>query len=83
MCGLLELFIGGILLFCILGILLKLAGFVFSLILLPFKLLIAIGAALLTGALVIFLLPFTILAIVTLLGGLAIVLAGVASLVAL
>ncbi|MCK4304537.1 MAG: hypothetical protein KAY24_09890 [Candidatus Eisenbacteria sp.] len=69
--------LGGFVLLFFLGIAFKFTWFLASLILLPLKLLFAVAGMLLTGALVLFFLPATIMAIVVLLGGLAFAALGV------
>lgn len=69
--------VSGLLVLLVLGVALKLAWLVGSLILLPLKLLFSLAAVLLTSALVLFFLPATIVVILALLGGLAFAVFGV------
>ena len=69
------LFVGGLVLFLI-GVAFKITWFVASLLLLPIKLLFAVGGFLLAGALCLFLLPATLIAIAALIGGVAILAMG-------
>lgn len=69
MLELLGILICGALIIFLIGVALKITWFVATLLLFPLKLVIGIGAALLSGALLLFLLPFTILAILAVVGG--------------
>lgn len=69
------LIVGALIVFLI-GVALKVTWFVASLLLLPIKLLFAVGGFLLAGALALLLLPATILGILALVGGAAIVTLG-------
>ncbi len=69
------LIVGALVVFLI-GVALKVTWFVASLILLPIKLLFALGGALLAGALVMLLLPATVLGILALIGGAAVLTLG-------
>ncbi len=73
---LLGLAVGGILVLFVLGAVFKFLWFLASLILLPLKVVFGVGMALLTGALVLFCLPLTLLAVLALVGGLAFVTLG-------
>lgn len=69
MLELLGFLICGALVVFLIGVALKAAWFVTTLLLFPLKLIVGIGAALLSGAVLLFMLPFTILAILALIGG--------------
>jgi hypothetical protein len=77
MLELLGLAIGGFVVILVLGTAFKLLGLVAGLILLPIKLAFSIAGFLLTGALVLCALPFAVLGIVALLGGLAFLAIGI------
>ncbi len=72
MLELIGLAIGGLISLCILGVIFRFAWLLFSLILLPFKLLVGLGAALLAIAAVIFVLPAALVAALVVLGVLGI-----------
>ncbi len=60
----------------LIGVALKVTWFVASLLLIPLKLIFALGGILLAGALCLFLLPATLIAVLALAGGLVVVAMG-------